>query len=416
MRTLTALAILLLATPAYAVPITLTYHEDAGCDYMCSAIGASNGAKLNFSVTVDSSQVAPDRFIHTNNILGYDLSIGSYHLTMQNNPNFEFTGIVPSESGWSGPIYSSHDWSFSTTLSNGDYFGVGSLGWVLAAPDNHIIAGLYPNSENTTFTRTQYSFADVVRGQVKITPAGAMMQAHFTPGFGLSLTDAAHLGGFDHFNWVQVNTKYPGIELSTVVPTCGLGLAPVTTPFIDPVVGGMGARPADSLPYYWDEGPLPFGCPSSANNGYKLSDNIESVADVQNHTVYPDRRLDFSDEPNDNFIDWGLGNEMDFITNLVGVRSDGSWQPLVTWYWSSDNHSANTDSLAQNIDPVVDTTGGILGYQVLDDPLDVPDNVLALYVQNGMRVDAPEPLTLSMFAAGLVGLGIRRRRALRPRR
>ena len=60
-------------------------------------------------------------------------------------------------------------------------------------------------------------------------PAGPTILATFTPNFGFSLQTAAHLCGYDHFNWLQVVVADPH------VPDMPAGLH---VPFIDPPLGG----------------------------------------------------------------------------------------------------------------------------------------------------------------------------------
>lgn len=64
-----------------------------------------------------------------------------------------------------------------------------------------------PGVDGTISLPRQATFAEVVANSVKTTPdlgqKDHYMTATFTPNFGFTLTEAAKLGGFHHFNWIQ---------------------------------------------------------------------------------------------------------------------------------------------------------------------------------------------------------------------
>lgn len=437
---------LLAITPTQAKTIAYQF-QGPGCTFGCSNIGVANGTPVNLTVYLPSS-IAPGSDIDLNNSEfaspGYSVKIGNYHnsntddaslkghLTADGGAIVSTTNLVNIPGYPFNPVDVGTKLLFSQSNSAANLppgadtytiFGVGDRGWSITKFEcdpncdvgtsrtitSDFVAYGYNATEIAKFGQVAEmpSIANIVRGAVTVNPVGTSMTAEFVPNFGLSLSQAAQIGGFDHFNWLQVSTDYPNILLSSANGGCGGFRLPVTTPFIDPISGGMGGIPADDLPYYWDE--KPAGC---ANPGYALSDNEHDGVD--GHTVIPNGDLHFEDTPENKSA--SADNPMKFITSLVGVRDDGSWQPLFTWNWESDYTGEDgVVGVSQNIDNGDGGTGGILDVQVLDDPLNVPDNVETLWVENGLRVettDAPEPLTTSMFAAGLVGLMLRRRRKL----
>src|SRR5206468_1810224 len=58
--------------------------------------------------------------------------------------------------------------------------------------------------------------------------------------------------GYDHFAWISFVVADPQPPSCRIVDPANPG--PLMLPFIDPCKGGyVGGRPADTLPFYWDE-------------------------------------------------------------------------------------------------------------------------------------------------------------------
>jgi len=232
------------------------------------------------------------------------------------------------------------------------------------------------------------SGTDLPEGVVTLDPSGPDMIAHFTPDNGMSISQAAALGGFTHFDWVQFAVQYPG---STI------GSPPQSTPFLDPPLGGWNNQKADNLPFYWDETNAP-----GLDQNLSLSDNI--VGNV----------LQFIDEPVDSFVIPGV-NSMEFYTSLVGVRSDGSWTPLYSWSWDSDTGrfiAGGGVTLLRNVESIPGTVGGVFDVQALASSADAPRSLVEAWEQSG-ATGVPEPSTWVMAILGCYGLGwaVRRRRS-----
>lgn len=233
------------------------------------------------------------------------------------------------------------------------------------------------------------TFHDVVDGRVHWSPGTIDMFASFSPK-GKTLTEAAQLGNYDHFNWFQIATQYPGHS----------------TPFVDPPPGGLLLQHADNLPFYWDE----THCPQCLAE-YYLHDPSNISAD--------DRTLTFFDEPGNNLIPL-LGDKMSFITQLAAVRLDGTWDALSTYMWSSDYNPAcafvsdlfgsggdcGGINLARNVEPFPPGgTGGVFDGHEVTDLGALPLEVRELMVSNGATniplASVPVPSTISLLIAGI---------------
>src|SRR5205807_8787257 len=135
-----------------------------------------------------------------------------------------------------------------------------------------------------------------------------------------------------HFNWYQVVKPDP-------YPPAGL-----TVPYVDPPPGGGPAFGgiADRLPFYWDEW-------TSAEPGFG------SYFDLQNHSAT--FTLDYSDGPADPRLQ--PGQNMSFVTSLVGVYQDGSFDVLNNFEWSSD-YNGSVGGIGVRRD-ALEPTGGSRG-------------------------------------------------------
>jgi hypothetical protein len=238
-----------------------------------------------------------------------------------------------------------------------------------------IAAGLGPAAARGA-TVHQPTLHDVVAGAVHWDASGHDELATFIPNLGFSLADAAALGGYDHFDWVQVALVYPG----------------AIAPFLDPPLGGKLLQPADFLPYYWDEQSSPLLDPQ-----YQLSANST------------ENSLQFFDEPSNFFVRPGV-NYMEFITTLAAVSANGlSWKPLGSHVWKSDFNPAPI-FLERNITPVAGGVGGTFGGEDLGEGVAPSSEVAALWRANGGDVSIPEPQTWTLMIGGLffVGVAIRR--------
>jgi YVTN family beta-propeller protein len=190
------------------------------------------------------------------------------------------------------------------------------------------------------------TFAGIVRNgvtQPNVSPGH--ISASFQPGCGFSLNGAARLGGYDHFNWVQV------ITLDTLIMDCPLcavlggltyfppgNLVPVLPqiPYFDTPPGGYvyeGASPfgpvEDNLNWYEDElyTPGPPFVKGDASRGMCTQLQVAENADLHCSTGNS-RVLGFEDMPECQITTVGFVCTVNFSTTLVGVRSDGTGDAL----------------------------------------------------------------------------------------
>lgn len=224
---------------------------------------------------------------------------------------------------------------------------------------------------------------------VAIDVIDATMAATFSPSNGMSLSEAAKSLGYDHFNWVQVITRYDSILLGT-------DFLPIPLPSLDPPLGGRLGDSADNLPYYWDE-------VGGYRDGYHIDD----------HTI-ADQFLNFSDQPG--IIDplFGLLDpQMHFTTSLVGVRGGSDWVPLYTWEWTSNRVNGEGIVSSRELPNDLPGSGGVLGYTVLDNPWSVSNEIKSIWFENGAIAAVPEPSTwlFMIIGFGLIGAAVRKKKS-----
>jgi hypothetical protein len=182
------------------------------------------------------------------------------------------------------------------------------------------------------------SFEEVVRnGVVQPHFSPGHIGTSFQPGCGLSLKEAAKLGGYDHFNWVQVVT-FDSLILDcplcavlgglTYFPPGSLLAVLPQIPYVDPPHGGYfrdGARAfspvEDNLDWYWDERyTFNYRLPNPPLDVYTQLETETCVTGTPTCRV-----LAFEDEPECQITTVGFVCTVNFSTTLVGVRnSDGT--------------------------------------------------------------------------------------------
>jgi len=133
-----------------------------------------------------------------------------------------------------------------------------------------------------------------------------VLVARFTPDFADTLFDAAQACGYQRFNWYQEVLYTPNR----------------VTPFIDPPIG----QNSDALPFYLDEGSTVFDSSVHITTNLIPSGNPESSS-----------TLEFVDLPVNPFFNPQTPTDYSyFVTSLVGIRADGSYDRLYSWTWKSD--------------------------------------------------------------------------------
>lgn len=238
------------------------------------------------------------------------------------------------------------------------------------------------------------TFQDVMDGSLTIddrsTPG--VMFANILPMNRFSIDDAARLGGYDHFNWLQNITsfEFEG-ETRTVFDPFPLGVLSRGTG-LDPLLGGNAGQFADNSPLYWNE-----------TNSILFPDSLFIDFDAGDGSP---NNSSFRDGPNLIFEGWSAL----FNTSLVGVRDDGTFDVLsdildngdqytFNWKYTQTSNSllsilpsgpdGRVTSLA-NADLSLAGGGQIdfLGFGQIDSPAPIP-----------------VPAALPMFLTALLGLG-----------
>ena len=156
---------------------------------------------------------------------------------------------------------------------------------------------------------------------------GSKIITKFSPknsdGENISLSQLSTDLGYDHFNWVSYVESDPygisdraGQELST--------------PYIDPPMGGYQYDAADRFPFYWDM----VNCDSCIQRyNFQHPSNLG-----QSELTFLDSPADYRLQP---------GEAIEFTTNLVGVTSynrqeqKAEWEILHTFRWQLVNIRPN---------------------------------------------------------------------------
>lgn len=227
---------------------------------------------------------------------------------------------------------------------------------------------------------------------------GQVMTADFIPNYNYNLQDAANLGGYDHFNWLQLITRDDFIE-SCSQPYTSLcldltndkGQLPQVA-YEDAPPGGYyyqtspaGIFPArDSLPWYLDE---VFGNP--------IIDDFTTVD-----------TLSYRDMPNN-----PLGYVIDFQTILAGVYANGTGDILdgiegtvFNWRLTGTGDFVRRDN---DLGSLFNGTIEFLGFEDWDDfPTEriglIRSLGVGLYSERASRV-VPEPASVLLFIIGMLG-------------
>jgi hypothetical protein len=215
---------------------------------------------------------------------------------------------------------------------------------------------------------------DALQGAVTVSTGGpfsalgepTVMTAKFTPNFGLSLAQAAQLGGFTGFNWVQTVVSDPPLQARDIHGNL-LGLS-----YPDPPPGGYLGHPGSSSPFFYTQADLP-------------------------HTT---NTLSFEDQPRDSCFSQILacnGNRVPdkhsvFETELVGVLAGNIDGPdLFDFTWTS-NYSGVLGGVAIKGNDLIDSGGGTGGVTILSET----------YFPTAA---VPEPTTWAMMLLGFAGIG-----------
>lgn len=208
--------------------------------------------------------------------------------------------------------------------------------------------------------------------------------AAFTPNGGLSLSETAALGGYDHFNWSQVYYD-PVTGALTLDPPLNHSDSLETSNYIN----------RDNLNWYLDERFTVEGERVFNDDGTAASGSQGLQTRLQAWTDNPDTLL-FSDDPS-------VTNN--FYTCLVGVKANGTadfLSPSDCFNWRSSGDGSGlpyTEGLGNSII----TSNGFL------DPNNTRDQSLYGAIQ-AITLGVPEPATWAMLLLGFGAIGASMRR------
>jgi hypothetical protein len=325
-------------------------------------------------------------------ITNASVQIGCLAVTSDGSGNYSITAAWPGTNSVtvSAPFYSTTN--CVVTIPCGVSAATQNFTLTPNALDNTLLNAIVPDSSVQKYS---------------VTPSGYytpnVIMATFTPQpVGRTLATAACKLGYDHFNWYQEVTGPPYVGKFL----CGTSLYFADPPqtfcngnanlLPDPNTGTP-TWPADSpLALYWNEN-------NNTANPYNLANWIS-----------PDgTTLSFQDQPFLGYLYVATLPSAYFITHLVGVKSDGTWESLKAFQWSSTYHCligggcAGGITLAASLLQLTNGTGGTSIIQTNVLPSDIPPDAVALMLQGGGSFPVTiQPQTLSVPVGGVATLSL----------
>ena len=291
-------------------------------------------------------------------VVNAQVIIGSQSAQTDSGGNYSISGLLPNTYPVSinGPGYN-YPGLPQITISAGEIVGTSDF-------------ALKPNATDIAALN---SIAPASSIQVSVVNNGTAIQALFLPKNGsVTLSTAACLLGYNHFNWYQEATGagYSG-------EFCNCPRNPGAW-FVDPpqyycngepncLNDGNGCEYADSLPFYYNEG-----------------NSHPGIYNIANHTYL--NFLSFYDQPDVDVA--GAGSVAAFVTSLVGVKDDGTYHFIRTFAWQSTFSyfgivGGVTILPSASLLDITNGNGGVTNIETIIQPVDIPLDALALMSQNG---------------------------------
>ncbi len=345
-----------------------SYSIGGLCQGTCNVtVSAANYTTLSTSLTISSSTTQDFSLTPLSTVTGtvtcscdnspvsgVTVNIGQYSANTDPSGSYTINGIQPG--------------TYSVTVLGPNYNTV--------VPDMVISNQCSPITSDFTLKPNGLDIATqlaIVTGAVSVSKLNNNTQLHaeFTPNFGLTLGVAACYLGFDHFNWFQ---RVVGDPFYTTYATSVPYIDPPTTPTLPggapnciPITRTT-CEPADTLPFVYNEGP-------GYGSGYY---------DLSQHITNGGRTLTFDDQPEDSRLgELPYVLELAFLTQLVGVYNNESFEPLYTFGWhtsySGEQGYVNDYHLAMLND--TNGTGGLTNISLSLTPSDVSSNANVLMIE-----------------------------------
>lgn len=267
----------------------------------------------------------------------------------------------------------------------------GATSIAIAPPDSYYADNAVKPGE--FYRVSAFTFQDALTAfgnELSIDPRDGGMEAFFLPALPMSLQDAANLGGYDHFNYLQHITAFEkdGVKRDSI-SIFGLDILGRDIG-LDPLLGGNSfLQPADDMPFYWDE--------------YKVFGASNSWIFNSENTDFSQNNVRFADFPNLIQAGWSAY----FTTSLVGVRSDGTYDVL-----SENYDDANAFTFRWKYTQTSTVPGEGLGSVVANADPELGGRGEVTFLGFGARAAIPEPSTWGMMIGGFLASGamLRRRR------
>ena len=256
------------------------------------------------------------------------------------------------------------------------------------------------------------SFKDIIRNGVakpynlEQSSNGIMREwnvASFMPNYGLTLDEAAAIGGFDYFNWYQVISEDTPLDrcISDITTCNNIDFNAsgdiLSLPYEDPPLGGYFQQPDDKLLGYW-------------NASESTTPEIGALPAIMTPTS-----LSFYDSP---CINGQVGDHYLFDTYLAGVDKNGMASIFIgnntsfRWKYTqlSPSECGGISNLKTNLSDIIGPNEGTFEQIGFLTSNNISANELSYITRQGINivsldsVSVPEPSMLFLLSGGFAAI------------